>query len=103
MTAPRGFTTIRAMDRTLLKQILDAAPGLQLTDKGYVAADEHRASIYLGKGGQATLVTDLVRIQLHDSHIEAEAKDRTLHFVVYEPVAGVTLRRPREDVPRTGF
>lgn len=95
--------TIGAMDRTLLQQILDAAPGFQKTDEGYVAGDEHRASIYLGKTGQATLLTDLVRIQLHDTHIEAEAKDRTLHFVVYEPVLGLSVRRPRQDVPRTGF
>lgn len=104
MTEPRAFTTIGAMDRTLLQQILDATPGLQKTDEGYVAADEHRASIYLGRTGQATLLADLVRIQLHDAHVEAEAKDRTLHFVVYEPITAISLRRPREgDGPRTGF
>lgn len=103
LTAPAAFTTIGAMDRTLLTQILDATPGFSKTPEGYLAADEHRASIYLGKTGQATLLTDIVRIALHDTHLEAEAKDRTLHFVVYEPVLGLSLRRPREDVPRTGF
>lgn len=91
------------MDRTLFKTILDATPGLQETDQGYVAADEHRASIYLGTGGSATILTDLVRIRLHDTHVEAEAKDRTLHFLTYEPVLGLSIRRPRESVGRTGF
>lgn len=97
------MTTIGPMNRTLLQQILDAAPGFQKTDEGYIAGDEHRASIYLGKTGQATLLTELVRIRLLETHIEAEAKDRTLHFVLYEPVLGLSIRRPREDVPRTGF
>lgn len=91
-----------AMDRTLLQQILESA-GAKKSDKGYLLADEHRASIYLDRGGQATTLTEIVRVALHDSHVEAEAKDRTLHFVVYEPILGLSVRRPREDVPRTGF
>lgn len=103
MTESSGFASIRPMERTQLQQILESAPGLQKTAEGYVAADEHRASIYLGQGGQATLLADLVRFTLRDDYLEAEAKDRTLHFVRYEPVIGLSLRRPRQDVPRTGF
>ncbi len=91
-----------AMDRTLLQRILESA-GAKKSDKGFLLADEHRASIYLGRGGQATMLADLVRIDLHEDHVGAEAKDRTLHFVLYEPILGVSVRRPREDVPRTGF
>ncbi len=90
------------MDRTHLAQILDSAPGVQKADGGYVLADEHRASIYLGRG-QATIIADVVRLALHEAHIEAEAKDRTLYYVSYEPVMGVAIRRPRQDGPRTGF
>lgn len=91
-----------AMDRTLLQRILESA-GAKKSDKGYLLPDEHRGSIYLGGGGQATALADLLRIALHDGHVEAEAKDRTLHFVRYEAILAVSVRRPREDVPRTGF
>lgn len=103
MTERGPNPTIRAMDRTLLTQILGSTPGVQKTDRGYIVADEHRASIYLGRSGQATILADLVRIALHEGYLEAEAKDRTLHYVLYEPVMGVAIRRPREDVGRTGF
>lgn len=103
MTARCRFAKFRPMERTLLQQILQSAPGVQKTDGGFLIADEHRASIYLGQGGQATLLADLVRVTLHPEYLEAEAKDRTLHFVRYEPVIGLSLRRPRADVPRTGF
>lgn len=102
MTEPAPFSTMPAMDRTLLQQILEST-GAKKSDKGYLLADEHRGSIYLGRGGQATMLADLVRIALHEQHVEAEAKDRTLHFVEYEPIMGLSVRRPREDVPRTGF
>lgn len=102
MTRPAAASTMPAMDRTLLQRILEST-GAKESDKGYLLADEHRATIYLGRGGPANMLADLVRIALHDEHVEAEAKDRTLHFVEYEPILGLTVRRPREDVPRTGF
>ncbi len=103
MTRAAAFTTIGAMDRSLLAKILDSAPGVQKADGGYGLADEHRASIYLGRGGQATILGDIVRVALHDDHLEAEAKDRTIHYVGYDTLLGVSIRRPREDGPRTGF
>jgi hypothetical protein len=103
LTQPRAVTSIRAMDRSLLEKIIQSSPGTKKTDAGYIVADEHRASIYLGQGGSATVLADIVRLALKDAYIEAEARDRTLHYVPYEPVLVVSLRRPREDVPRTGF
>lgn len=104
MTQARAFTSIPAMDRTLLEKILQSSPGVKKAEGGYMLADEHRASIYLGAGGSATVLADIVRIVLKDTHVEAEAKDRTLHFVPYEPVLVISMRRPRDvGVPRTGF
>jgi hypothetical protein len=103
LTEPAPFTTMPAMDATLLENILQSSPGMKKTDSGYIVADEHRVSIYLGHGGSATVLADLVRIELHKDFVEAEAKDRTLHCLPYEPVLIVSLRRPREDVSRTGF
>ena len=93
------------MERTTIQQILEAAPGVESGDEGFSVADEHLASIYLGGKGAATVLSELVRIKLSDDWIEAEQKDRTLHFVAYEPVLAVSLRRPRDPdrKARTGF
>ncbi len=103
MTRCEALASIRPMERSLLQQILSTAPGVQSTDGKFVLADEHRASIYLGQSGPATQLADIVQLTLHDHHVEAEAKDRTLHFVRYEPILALSLRRPRQDFPRTGF
>lgn len=94
---------MRAMDRTLIDSILGGTSGLEKGDAGYQAAGDHILSIYLGATGPTTVIADLVRVQLHETHIEAEAKDATLHFVTYEPILGLSIRRPREHGPRTGF
>ena len=91
------------MDRTLIDEILGGTPGIEKGDAGYEAADDHLVAMYLGGRGATTVLADLVRVRLHDTHLEAEAKDRTLHFVTYEPILGFAVRRPREDGPRTGF
>lgn len=95
---------MRAMERSLIAKILDAAESTKKSSSGYAVADEHRASLYLGGAGGTTVLNDLVRIRLHEDHVEAEAKDRTVHFVLYDPIFGVALRRPREEQgQRTGF
>jgi len=57
---------MRAMDRALLEKILQKAPGVERKESGYTIAEEHRASLYLGKGGQTTTLSELVRVALHD-------------------------------------
>ncbi|MFK7989336.1 MAG: hypothetical protein AB8I08_25180 [Sandaracinaceae bacterium] len=92
------------MDRTTVQEILDGAAGMKPGDDGYTVEDEHLASIYLANRGSATVLSELVRIKLADTWIEAEAKDRTLHYATYEPVTAISIRRPRDpDKQRTGF
>lgn len=91
------------MDRTLIDGILAGTSGIEKKDAGYEAADDHLVAVYLGGRGGTSVLADIVRLKLHDTHVEAEAKDRTLHFVTYEPILGLSIRRPREDGPRTGF
>ncbi|MEC7525074.1 MAG: hypothetical protein VYE22_34650 [Myxococcota bacterium] len=93
------------MDRKLLADILDKSSGLDKKGEDYLAADEHRASVYLGGSSSTTVLTEIVRLTLHETHLEAEAKDRTIHYVTYEPVFGLAVRGPRESGPggRTGF
>lgn len=104
LTAPAAERTMRAMERSLIEKILDAAPGIEKGDSGYRTAEDHRASLYLGAGGGTTVLGDLVRIALHDDYVECEANDHTVHCVTYEPIFGLALRRPRDERgQRTGF
>ncbi|GAB5548450.1 MAG: hypothetical protein RLO52_22095 [Sandaracinaceae bacterium] len=93
------------MDRKLLADILEKTSGLDKKDGEYLAEGEHRASVYLGATGGTTVLTEIVRLSLQDSYLEAEAKDGTVHYVVYEPVFGLAVRGPRDGGPgsRTGF
>jgi len=92
------------MERALLETILDATNGI---DRGegstFEIEEEHRGSLYIGGENATTVLNDLVRITLHDAYVEAEAKNRTLHCVVYGPIFGLAVKRPRDDGPRTGF
>ena len=91
------------MDRKLLADILDKSSGLDKKGEDYLAADEHRASVYLGGSSSTTVLTEIVRLTLHETHLEAEAKDRTIHYVTDRK--STRLRGPRESGPggRTGF
>lgn len=92
------------MERALIQKILEAADGIDRGDDGaFSAGGEHRASLYLGGEGGTTVVSDLVKIELHDDYLAAEAKDRTLHYLAYGPVFGIAVKRPRAEGPRTGF
>ncbi|MEZ4335986.1 MAG: hypothetical protein R3B82_05100 [Sandaracinaceae bacterium] len=92
------------MERALIQKILEAADGMDRGDDGAFSAEgEHRASLYLGGEGGTTVVSDLVKIELHDDYLAAEAKDRTLHCLSYGPVFGIAIKRPRAEGPRTGF
>ena len=90
------------MNRTTIEAILSGAAGVEKKDEGYAVADEHQASIYIGGKGPTTVLSELVGLKLHEDYIEAIAKDRT-HYVLYDPILGLSLRRPREESGRTGF
>ncbi|MBX3270068.1 MAG: hypothetical protein KF729_07385 [Sandaracinaceae bacterium] len=92
------------MERALLQSILEGAEGVERDGDGTFSAEgEHRATLYLGGEGGTTLVGDLVKITLHDQYVAAEAKNRTLHCLLYGPIFGVAIKRPRAEGPRTGF
>ncbi|MCB9591521.1 MAG: hypothetical protein H6719_02205 [Sandaracinaceae bacterium] len=92
------------MERALIQKILADAHGIERGDDGaFNLEGEHRASLYLGGEGGTTIVNDLVTITLHDDYIAAEAKNRTMHCLLYGPVIGLAVKRPRAEGPRTGF
>ena len=102
LTPSRPPPTMRApMERALLMKIVESAAGLGKSTEdetdgadAFVVEDEHRVSLYLGGPGSTTVISDLVRLAIHPSHVEGEAKDRTLHWVLIEDLLGLSMRRP---------
>jgi hypothetical protein len=83
--------------------MLRAGLGRDPDENTFAAPDETRIAVFLGSSGPTTLVGDLMRVTLHEGFVEAEAKDRTLHFLEYDAVLGISVRRPRQESARTGF
>lgn len=91
------------MERSVLRKMLDQAPGVEGADGSYTVAEEHRASLYLGLASTTSVVAGVVRITLQDDFVETEAKDGTRSYFPYDPVIGFALRPPPNSSSRTGF
>lgn len=94
------------MQRETLLAILEAAPSVTRDGDAFVFDPEHRATLYLARPGHTTSLSDLVRVEPRAAYLRAEAKDRTVHFVVVEEIAGLSVRPPRDastPAARTGF
>lgn len=113
MTFGVAPTTMPPMDRKHVEAILQLAPDVSEADVSaadvsakegsYVLAEKHLASLYLGAGGQTTLISQLVRFKLHDNVLEAETRDGARHYLDYAPILGVSFRPPSDGQGRTGF
>lgn len=94
------------MQKETLVAILQSAPSATRDGAAFVFDPEHRATLYLARPGQTTTLSDLVRVEILSGFVRAEARDRTVHFVVLEELAGLSVRPPREagtPTARTGF
>jgi hypothetical protein len=98
---------MRAMQAQTLVAILESAPSVTRDGDAFVFDPEHRATLYLARPGHTTTLSDLVRVEAKAGFVRAEAKDRTVHFVVVDEIAGLSIRPPRESSggspSRTGF
>jgi hypothetical protein len=129
LTIDDRHTTMRAMTRDTLETILAEAPGAKTeapTAKGetkadkksarppaasgsseervYTFAEEHRVSLYLSLGESGTAVNEVTRVTL-GAVLRIEQKDRTVIFVDYSAVNGLSVKPPRTvgEAARTGF
>lgn len=73
-------------------------------ERAYGFGEEHRVSLYLSLGDSGTVVNEVVRVSL-GAVLRIEQKDRTVLFVDYAAVQGLSVRPPRStgEAPRTGF
>lgn len=93
------------MDASTLAQILEAADGVTGGESRYEVADDHRATFYLGRPGQAMEAGDVLTIALGDGFVALTRRDDegTLYAPI-ESVAALKVRRAKSDEGRrTGF
>ena len=93
------------MDATTLAHILDAAEGITKGESRHEVADDHRATFYLGRPGQAMEARDVQAIEVGKGFVAITRRDDegTL-FVPVESVAAVHVRKAKtEEGRRTGF
>jgi hypothetical protein len=134
LTIGDRHTTMRAMTRDTLETILAEAPGASAADaktdgpkaekaekngdkksarppaagsgdeRAYTFSEEHRVSLYLSLGDTGTVVSEVARVSL-GAVLRIEQKDRTVMFVDYAAVQGLSVRPPRNtgETARTGF
>lgn len=105
---------MRAMTRDILESILSDAPGVtspkpdkkseKSDERVYTFGEEHRASLYLSLGDTGTVVSEIVKMTL-GAVVRIDQKDRTVLFVEYGAVQGLSVRPPRNvgEAPKTGF
>lgn len=122
---------MRAMTRDTLETILAEAPGCKAEngktegstkvekngdkkssarppaaseERTHTFGEEHRVSLYLSLGETGTVVSEIARLTL-GAVLRVEQKDRTVLFVEYAAVHGLSVRPPRTagEAPRTGF
>jgi hypothetical protein len=121
---------MRAMTRDTLETILSEAPGSKADnakaegtakaekngdkksarppaateERTYVFGEEHRVSLYLSLGETGTVVSEVTRLTL-GAVLRVEQKDRTVLFVEYAAVHGLSVRPPRSsgESAKTGF
>lgn len=94
---------MRPMERALLKKMFEDKSGLEAADDGFSCEEEHLVSVYLDVRGGTSVLTEIVKVTMHDHYLEAEAKNRTVHCVIYEAIVGMAVSRPPKESGRTGF
>ncbi len=93
------------MDASTLAQILEAADGVTGGESRYEVAEDHRATFYLGRPGQAMEARDVLSIEIGTGFVALtrEEYEGTLYAPV-ESVAALYVRKAKtEEGRRTGF
>ena len=82
------------MERETLVTILKRAAHEEEAGKRYTPEEEQELNFYLGRPGNAMVVTHVLSVSLFDSHLEVEARDKGTVYTGYDSVHAV-LTAPR--------
>ncbi|MBO6938632.1 MAG: hypothetical protein JJ863_26935 [Deltaproteobacteria bacterium] len=93
------------MDASTLAQILEAADGVTGGGSRYEVADDHRATFYLGRPGQAMEAREVSTIELGEGFVAiTRREDEGTLYAPVESVAALHVRKAKtEEGRRTGF
>lgn len=97
------------MERSVLENMLSAAPGVSAEGDEYRVDDEHQLAFYLGESGRAMAMADIRAVTLADGFVklkrEGEAREaRGDFFFAYDSVQGIAVREERRpEERRAGF
>jgi len=93
------------MDASTLALILDAADGVTGGESRYEVADDHRATFYLGRPGQAMEAKEVLSLTLGEGFVAlTRGEPEGTLYVPIESVAAVHVRKAKtEEGRRTGF
>lgn len=93
------------MDASTLAQILQAADGVTGGESRYEVADDHRATFYLGRPGQAMEAREVQSIELGEGFVAfTRREEEGILYTPVEAVAAMHIRKAKNDEGRrTGF
>jgi hypothetical protein len=94
------------MQRSTLEAILARAPGLardaDSAKTRFVLTDGNDLTLYLGRPGSGMALQNVIAIELLETHIEVEVKDRGTLLTGYEAVQAALAGTRKERSARGG-
>lgn len=93
------------MDKAILRSILGQAQGVTADGSAYEVAEKHRLTFYIGRPGQAMVVSDVASCRLEDHFVAIVSRESgATIYVEYETIHALSDRPPAPDLSRrAGF
>jgi len=93
------------MQRETLLAILGSAPGLRKEGTRYQVGDGHSIAVYVGQPGRAAAIEHVLTINVPETHLEVEARDRGTFYLSYDAIHCVLAasRKERKGAAGVGF
>jgi hypothetical protein len=83
------------MDRPTFEAMLEAADGVERDGDTCSVTEGYSLSVYLGEPGQAMEVSEVEKLRLHATFIEAGSREHhTVYYLEYSSLHGIRVRPP---------
>ncbi len=83
------------MERATLEAMLETADGVARDGNQYSVEEGYGLSLYVGQPGQAMEVSEVEKVTLDDSFVQAVSREhQTVYFVEYSSLHGLCVRPP---------
>ena len=83
------------MERRTFEAMLEAAEGTERDGDSYSVTEGYGLSVYIGEPGQAMEVSEVEKVRLHATFIEAASREhQTAYYLEYSSLHGIRIRPP---------